>query len=160
MGPPLEKAVFSRLESSPQQFFEILPDDWSVEIGPAWPGYEETASVYVIRYLEKIIGGGILFSTPSPDVSYYDTAGLSLLMKWFENGYAYIAYFFVLEKYRGMGLGMKWLTELFRAYPAKGFFLTIDDLSLVGFYEKAGFDLKGEIILKDHKEWLLVRGPE
>lgn len=157
MGSAIEQVAFYKLEQDPELFFEILPFDWSVEISPVWPLYATNSSIYVLKYAERIIGGGILFSMLSPDVSDYGTTGQLKLGSWFEKGYGYVAYFFISDDYRGIGLGKKWLRHLIEVCPFKGLFLTIDDKSLIDFYEKAGFGLHDEIVFKDHKEWLLVR---
>ncbi|UZR96374.1 GNAT family N-acetyltransferase [Chondrinema litorale] len=158
MESALGEVIFTRLEGSPKLFFDILPDEWSIDIAPVWSHYEKNSSIYVVKYNEKIIGGGILFSTLSPDTKYYDAPALSKLKTWFDDGYGYIAYFYISDQYRGKGIGIKWLNELIALNASKGLFLTIEDDSLIGFYKKAGFNLQDEINFEDNTEWLLVRG--
>ena len=157
MGFTLEQVEFYKLEDRPERFFEILPLDWSAEIQPVWYQYQDSSYIYVLGYDDQMIGGGILFSEPSPDIDYYNAAQRFKVVSLLEKGYGYVGYFFILDKFRSRGLGMKWLDELIRMNPSKGLCLTIDDDSLKGFYAKAGFKLNEEIDFQDHKEWLLVR---
>ncbi|MBT30055.1 MAG: hypothetical protein CMO01_10385 [Thalassobius sp.] len=158
MEPTLEAFIFTKLESNSNLFFDILPDEWSNDIVPVWSQYEKSSSIYVVKLKGKIIGGGILFNTPAPDTKHYNALAISKLNTWFDKGYKYIAYFLIQDQYRGMGIGLKWLMEIIALQLNQGLFLTVDEQSLINFYEKVGFKLQEEIRLKDCKEWVLVWG--
>lgn len=153
LEPSVKTVKFSKLSKNVDSFFDILPKDWSDEIAPKWEMYARNSQVYVLTEEGQVIGGGILFSTASPDLEYSG----HVAKEWFEKGYKYIAYFYIVPSRRGEGLGRKWLDELQKTNPDQSLFLTIDDYALVGFYEKADFTLLREIITEVGTEWLMVK---
>ena len=53
---------FEKLKGNPNQFFDILPQEWKNIIIPNWVFYKKTATIYVIKENNEIICGGIVFS--------------------------------------------------------------------------------------------------
>lgn len=146
-------ATFVHLSQDVKPFFDILPDDWAIEIEPIWEAYADHSEVYVLTETSQVVGGGILFSAPAPDVKETQ----QITQQWFDKGYKYIAYFYIAESRRGEGLGQEWLHKLMKAHPDQPLFLTIEEYSLVQFYEKSHFKVVQEIDTKFGTEWLMVR---
>ena len=141
---------FSKLKSNPNQFFDILPEDWQDEIVPFWDDYKNTASIYVIKEDSHVIAGGILFSTCSPDITYFKKEAQT----WFENGFLYIGFLWVSEDKRNNNLGSFWLDELKKQLPNQKLWLLIEEERLHSFYLKNDFNLDKTIKNNDHLEWL------
>lgn len=135
-----------------QRFFNILPPDWQESIIPFWPSYQNNARIFVLEKSVEVIGGGIVFSTVSPDtMPYQDEA-----QKWVDIGYLYIGFLWIDEKYRDQKLGSRWIQEVLKTFPQQAFWLTIDDLKLLPFYERNGFKLIKMVELESHNEWVLA----
>ena len=116
-------------------FFNILPKDWQEGIVPFWEDYKETTEGYVLIDNNKIIAGGLVFSTCPPDMLYdKDEAE-----KWINKGYLYVGFIFVIEERRQQNLGSIRLDNLKTTYPNQKFWLTNEDLKLDSFYDKNGF---------------------
>ena len=141
---------FEKLKSNPNQFFDILPEDWQDEIIPFWDDYKNTASIYVIKEDSHVIAGGILFSTCSPDILYFKKEAQT----WFKNGFLYIGFLWVAEDKRNNNLGSFWLDELKRQLPNQKLWLLIEEERLHSFYLKNDFKLDKTIKNNDHLEWL------
>jgi GNAT superfamily N-acetyltransferase len=139
--------------TSPQDFFSILPPDWQREIAPVWESYKASAKIKTLTLGNEVVGGGILFSTVSPDTTQYKEEALH----WFGLGYIYIGFLFIDEKHRGKHYGSLWLQEVEKTTQHNKFWLTIDDYELVKFYEPNGFQLVKKISLPDWDEWVLIK---
>ncbi|MCB0448138.1 MAG: GNAT family N-acetyltransferase [Gelidibacter sp.] len=144
------KYHFKKLDADPDQFFDILPQDWQDEIVPHWDNYKNTATIYIIESEGHVIAGGILFSTCSPDISYYKKEAQS----WFDKGYLYIGYLWVAEDMRNMNLGSFWLNQLKKELPEQHFWLLIEEERLHNFYLKNDFRLIETLKNDVHSEWL------
>ena len=144
---------FFECTESPGLFFQILPEDWKTAIIPFWPKYRETTRVFVISISGKVVVGGLVFSTVSPDTMFYKEEAQS----WFNNGYLYLAYIWVDEHYRGKGLGSIWLKQIHSFYNKQKFWLAIEDYALLKFYSANGYNLVKEIQGEENAEWILAR---
>lgn len=145
---------FSLTESTPdaKRFFSILPTDWQESIVPYWPRYQNTSQIFVLETSEEVVGGGIIFSTVSPDSWAYKEEA----QEWLEKGYLYIGFLWISDKHRGQQLGSLWLQEVFKKFRNQPFWLTIDEFQLSDFYIRNGFKLVRKIELPGHDEWILV----
>lgn len=117
------------------QFFNMLPQDWQQSILPFWEEYKNTTKCYVLLENDEPIVGGLVFSECPPDMLYAKDEANS----WFNNGYLYLGFIYVLEEKRGHNLGSIWLSHLKNKFPKQKYWLTIEDLGLHGFYIKNGF---------------------
>lgn len=135
-----------------KRFFSILPPDWQESIVPYWTRYQNTSQIFVLETSEEVVGGGIIFSTVSPDSLAYKEEAL----EWLEKGYLYIGFLWISEKYRGQQLGSFWLQEVLKKFRNQAFWLTIDEFQLLDFYIRNGFKLVRKIELPGHDEWILV----
>ena len=148
--------IFKETTSNPNLFFDFLPLDWKDEIVPFWPDYQNSARIFILENDEGVLGGGIVFSTVSPDtIAFRDEA-----QQWYDAGYLYIAFLFISEKHRGQQLGSRWLQHIFQHFPNQPFWLSIEDTGLLGFYEKNGFVKMKEVQGKYGEEWILARPAE
>jgi GNAT superfamily N-acetyltransferase len=154
----VKDVCFTSLEGNPDTFFAILPKDWSDEIKPYWNSYKDTSTIYVVKQNKAIFGGGILFNKPSPDMYDYNFDTKTKMQSWFDKGFGYFAYFYILPEYRNKGLGHFWINQLLKLHKSKGLFLSIEDKSLIAFYEKAGFKISDEIDFEGGREWVMVWG--
>lgn len=136
----------------PEHFFSVLPPDWQEGIVPFWTDYQHTAQIFITRTPEETAGGGIVFSTVSPDTMPYKEEA----QKWADAGFLYIGFLWFAEKYRGKQMGSSWLQEVINLFPHKPFWLSVDDFKLVPFYERAGFTLIKKLELETHDEWILA----
>ena len=144
---------FVELTQTPDRFFNILPEDWSVEIAPVWHQYAPTGSrIFGMIENEEVVAGGIVFTTVSPDTKGYE----AIAQRWFDAGYLYIAFLFVSPEARGRGLGSHWVTELRKHMQGQHFWLAIEDANLVKFYEPLGFVVKESVDNEGTQEWLLA----
>uniref|UniRef100_UPI0040472D09 GNAT family N-acetyltransferase n=1 Tax=Mariniflexile sp. TaxID=1979402 RepID=UPI0040472D09 len=117
------------------EFFNILPKDWQEGILPFWQTYKMTTQGYLLVEKNQIIAGGLVFSKCPPDMLYAESeANL-----WFDTGYLYVGFIYVIEERRQQNLGSVWLDHLKRMYPNQKYWLTIEDLKLDAFYIKNGF---------------------
>ncbi|MCB9286548.1 MAG: GNAT family N-acetyltransferase [Lewinellaceae bacterium] len=145
---------FKEITSTPERFFSILPADWRGAIAPYWPEYSGTARIFTLESGDEVVGGGILFSTPAPDILAYGEEA----RYWFENGFLYIGFLWIAEVHRGKQLGSLWLQQLQDRLPGQSFWLSIDDYSLKGFYERNGYRLVKEVSLETGTEWVMTKG--
>ena len=137
------------------EFFDILPIGWRNSIAPYWNDYKANSSIYGIYLNNKIIAGGIVFNTCSPDMLY----NVSEAEQWFNENYLYIGFIWVKEEFRNQQLGSKWLKALIEQFPNQRFWLTVEDENLIKFYTKNGFQLIKSLKNGDDDEWLLTYKP-
>ena len=142
--------VFKELENDQKVFFEMLPTDWQSEIVPFWEDYQNSSKIYVLFENKTLIGGGIVFSKTPPDVLYYETEA----KEWFENGFLYLGFIWIIEEKRGKNLGSIWLDELKKSFPNQNYWLLIEEEHLHRFYQKNGFKLDTALAHEAHCEWL------
>ncbi len=145
---------FSNATESPEQFFNILPDDWQVLIVPYWKSYEDAAKIYVLKEGGEVVAGGLVFSKSLPDMSDFEQS----LQYLFSEGYLYIGFIWVPEHKRNRNLASQWLTLLKNQDPNQKYWLTIEEAWLKHFYEKNGFKLIKESDNAGEKEWLFTFG--
>ena len=143
-------------QSNNQDFFQLLPTDWKNSILPFWDNYVDNSSIYLLFDNDKIIAGGIVFHSCSPDMMYNELEA----KKWFDNDYLYLGFIWVVEEYRNKKIGSKWLQALMKKFPTQKFWLTIDEEKLAFFYIKNGFKLIKSLKNGDDTEWLLCYNPE
>ena len=143
-------------QSNNQDFFQLLPIDWKNSILPFWDNYVDNSSIYLLFDNDKIIAGGIVFHSCSPDMMYNELEA----KKWFDNDYLYLGFIWVVEEYRNKKIGSKWLQALMKKFPTQKFWLTIDEENLAFFYIKNGFKLIKSLKNGDDTEWLLCYNPE
>ena len=117
------------------EFFNMLPLDWQESILPFWDLYKNSTKCYVLLDHEKPVAGGLVFSKCSPDMLYNKEEAET----WFNKGYFYLGFIYVIEERRGHNLGSEWLSHLKEINPKQKYWLTIEDLGLHGFYIKNGF---------------------
>lgn len=142
-------------QSFNQDFFQLLPIDWKNSIIPFWDNYASNSSIYLLCDDDKIIAGGIVFNTCSPDMMYNELEAA----KWFNSGYLYLGFIWVIEEYRNKKTGSTWLQALMKKFPTQKFWLTIDEENLAFFYIKNGFKLITSLKNGDETEWLLTYEP-
>ncbi len=141
---------FSNATDNPEQFFNILPQDWQVLIVPYWDSYKDYAKIYVLKEGDEVVAGGLVFSKSLPDMSDFERSVQHL----FKEGYLYIGFIWVPEHKRNLQLASQWLTLLKNQDPAQKYWLTIEEAWLKHFYEKNGFKLIKENNDAADKEWL------
>ncbi|GAA4290383.1 GNAT family N-acetyltransferase [Aestuariibaculum suncheonense] len=118
-----------------ESFFSILPLDWQESILPFWDDYKASTECFVLKEEDDIIAGGLVFSECPPDMLYAKQQADF----WFDTGYKYLGFIYVLESKRGQNLGSLWLNSLKDTYMHGKFWLTIEDINLHHFYVKNGF---------------------
>ena len=136
--------------NNPEQFFNLLPDDWKPFIVPYWEDYKDAAKIYVLKENEETVAGGLVFSTSLPDMSDFERSQQHL----FAEGYLYLGFIWVPLDKRNRQLASQWLTLLKNQDPTQKYWLTIEEAWLKHFYEKNGFVLIEESNDADNKEWL------
>ncbi len=147
---------FEKLKGNPNQFFDILPEDWKISIIPNWVYYKKTASIYVIKENNEIICGGIVFTEKLKEMTSFEILHAYL----FTEGYYYLGYIWVSEHKRNQQLATKWLTHLKEQNPEQKYWLTIEEEELNYFYKKNGFKLFAESNDDfDAKEWIFTYNP-
>ncbi|MEQ9375136.1 MAG: GNAT family N-acetyltransferase [Imperialibacter sp.] len=142
---------FKEVTNAPQVLFDILPDDWQECIVPFWGRYAATARVFCLLSDEKVLGGGIVFSTIPPD-----TLDEKMAQELFDKGLLYIGFLWISEEMRGCNLGSKWIEQARKVFDDKQFWLTIDDYRLTSFYKRNGFQLIGEVSKDESVEWVMA----
>lgn len=147
--------TFKLLESKPGLFFDLLPNDWQELIVPHWHRYENSSSIYVIEEKDKIIGGGIVFTTSPPDIQYFKTEA----QFWFDKGYHYLGFIWICEERRGANLGSFWMNQLKLFNPTQKYWLLIEEEHLHRFYKKNGFILESTVLQNGNTEWLYTYHP-
>lgn len=143
---------FKETTSVPERFFSILPPDWREAISPYWPDYADTARIFTLETNGEVIGGGILFTTPAPDILSYGAEA----EHWFDQGFLYIGFLWIAEEHRGRQLGSWWLQKLRELLPGQPFWLSIDDYGLRAFYERNGYRLVKAVEVETGTEWVLI----
>ena len=143
---------FTNATESPEQFFNMLPEDWQVLIVPYWESYKDVAKIYVLKENEEVVAGGLVFSKSLPDMSDFERAQ----QHFFKEGYLYIGFIWVPLDKRNKNLASQWLTLLKNLDPTQKYWLTIEEEWLKHFYEKNGFVLIEESDDAADKEWLYV----
>ncbi|UOB17007.1 GNAT family N-acetyltransferase [Abyssalbus ytuae] len=144
--------LFTDITPTPNVFFNILPPDWQHSIVSFWKEYAPSSKIYTLKRGNEILGGGIVFSQPTPDVAHYKKEAHDL----FEKGYLYIAFLWMAPSQRDKGLGSLWMKELFKKHPLQKFWLSIEDYSLSAFYKKNNFTLYKEITTNPAPEWIML----
>jgi GNAT superfamily N-acetyltransferase len=140
------------ITAAPKRFFDILPPDWRVEIEPHWFEYSSECRIYGLNENESIIGGGIVFSTVSPDTRGYR----EIAQRWLDRGYLYLGFIYVIEHRRSEGLGTLWIKEVKALNDEQRFWLSIDDKVLSSFYQRLGFKIVQEVQNAGEPEWILA----
>lgn len=143
-------------QSTNLEFFKLLPTDWHNSIVPFWDDYADSSRIYLLYHKNKLIAGGITFKTCSPDMLYDEYEA----KKWFDQGFIYLGFIWVIEEYRNKKIGSMWLKELINKFPTQKFWLTVDEENLISFYKKNGFELIKTLKNEDDIEWLLTYEPE
>ncbi|MFA5296954.1 MAG: hypothetical protein WC389_01960 [Lutibacter sp.] len=146
---------FSNATNSPEQFFNILPEDWKSLIVPYWDNYKDVAKIYILKDDDEVVAGGLVFSKSLPDMSDFERS----LQYLFSQGYLYIGFIWVPEHKRNKQLASQWLTLLKNQDPKQKYWLTIEEEWLKYFYEKNGFKLIEESNDADDMEWLYTYVP-
>lgn len=146
---------FSNATDRPEQFFNMLPDDWQVLIVPYWDNYKGSAKIYILKEGNEAVAGGLIFSKSLPDMSDFERS----LQYLFSEGYLYIGFIWVPEHKRNRQLASQWLTLLKDQDPNQKYWLTIEEQPLKYFYEKNDFKLIKESNNDDDKEWLFTYQP-
>jgi hypothetical protein len=144
---------FEECSHNPQRFFSTLPTDWQEGILPYWEAYQQTARIFILETGTEVLGGGIVFSTPSPDTQ---PCFLQQARQWFDEGYLYIGYLWICEQHRDKQLGSAWLQSLFGLNPQQKFWLSIEEFRLASFYRRNGFALMQHVNLGETEEWVLA----
>lgn len=134
-------------------FFNILPKDWQETIVPHWNHYKDSSRIYILRDADEICGGGIVFDGLSPDMKVHE----KVVQKYILQNFKYLGFIWIKENHRSKGLGKLWLQEVFKTYPGQGFWLSIEDESLKGFYQKLGFSLSETLSYNGYQEWLMQK---
>ena len=142
-------------QSFNQDFFQLFPTDWYNSIVPYWSDYSDSSSIFLLYNKNKIIAGGIIFSSCSPDMMYNENEA----QDWFTQGYLYIGFIWVTEEYRNKKIGSNWLQLLKDKFPTQKFWLTVDDKNLIPFYTKNGFKLIKSLKNENNEEWILTYKP-
>ncbi|MBO3098132.1 GNAT family N-acetyltransferase [Gelidibacter pelagius] len=146
----MEGFKFRELKNDPQQFFQILPEDWQDEIVPFWDTYKTDSKIYIIEDDTGIVGGGIVFYKSPPNFEYFETDAKA----WFDKGYGYLGFIWISEPYRNKSLGSFWLNQLKSENPQQRYFLLTEEEHLHHFYLKNGFVCSRSLHNEDHLEWL------
>lgn len=149
------KVELVELKQSPQSFFQLLPEDWQDAIVPFWENYKGSAKIYTLTAENKILGGGIAFSSVSPDTEIYYFEAQNML----NQGYLYLGFLWVNKEFREKGLGSLWLKELFKKNPGQKYWLSIEDFGLASFYIKNGFNLLKQLDVNGCTEWIMIYEP-
>lgn len=139
-----------------EQFFKIIPKDWNEYILAFWNDFKSTTECYVLVENKEVIAGGLVFSKCPPDMWY----AINEANKWFEKGYLYLGFIFVLEEKRHQNLGSVWLNYLKTKFPNQKYWLTIEDLRLDRFYVKNDFKKVKSLFNQDQEEWLYIFDPK
>lgn len=152
----MENFIFRELKNNPQQFFEMLPQDWQDEIVPFWDDFKNDAKIYTIEDHSAIIGGGIVFYKSPPNFEYFETEAKTL----FDAGYLYLGFIWIAENQRNKNLGSIWLSQLKALHPNQKYFLLTEEAHLQHFYEKNNFSQIKSVQNQDHQEWLYLNKKE
>lgn len=141
------------LTDHPEDFFGLLPEDWRVGIEPFWPEYQSSSKIFGIEQEGQVAGGGILFTTVSPDtLSYKEEA-----QRLFHLGLHYFGFLWIDPEHRGKSLGSFWIKEVQNRHPDNPLWLSIEEKDLQSFYEKNGFTMYKEVHNDSGtKEWIMV----
>lgn len=150
---PKPTAEIIDISDAPELFFEMLPDDWKLELESNWEEFRLSVKLYGIKLNEELIGGGLVFSTHTSETDSYPP----MAEYYFDNGYLYIGYLWIAENFRGRNLGDLWLKSIFEMYPNNPFWLSIEDAGLAKFYLKNGFTLEREVTFSGGKDWIYIR---
>lgn len=143
------------LQQLPESFFQLLPEDWQETIVPCWENYKGSAQIYTLTSESKILGGGIVFSSVSPDTEVYYFEAQNML----NQGYLYLGFLWINNEFRDKGFGSLWLKKLFKKNPQQKYWLSIEDFGLSSFYIKNGFKLLKQVEVDDSIEWIMVYEP-
>lgn len=144
------KAMEFKQTTDYDTFFDLLPPDWQANIFPFWETYKRSTKCYVLLEDDKPIVGGLVFSECPPDMLY----AMEEATEWFQKGYLYLGFIYVLEDKRGQNFGSLWLSNLKNALPDQKYWLTIEDIGLHGFYSKNGFT-RVKSLFNDNQEEIL-----
>lgn len=146
---------FHEITDAPQDFFEILPIEWQQDITDQWLEIESYLRVFIIENENGPQAGGLVFDQMPPDMRLHTHA----CQQWVDKGFFYLGYIWVNESYRSRKLGSQWISYLRNHYPGQNFWLSIEDIELLPFYEKNGFFVADVLHTPAGMEWVLVDGP-
>ena len=134
-------------------FFKLLPIDWKDDIVKYYSSNQSSTHVYLLEENGVVKAGGIVFQKTPPDMQFnFEESDY-----WFNNGYLYLGFIWVLPEFRKQKFGSKWLAALKKKIPSQKFWLTTEDKKLNAFYVKNGFKLQKQ--LESTSEWLLTYTP-
>ncbi|MEQ9405366.1 MAG: GNAT family N-acetyltransferase [Cyclobacteriaceae bacterium] len=152
LEPAIVLPVFTEITDRPHRFFDILPENWKEDLVPVWPEYQSTSGIYALVQHNRIIGGGIVFRKAPPDVKPYE----ALANQLFDYGLLYFGFLWIVPDQRGRNYGSLWIKELKKKLKGQAFWLAVEELGLVRFYEKNSFRAYREVLVEDRKEWLMI----
>lgn len=132
MTPPIY------INSVPNQldFVQLLPLDWQEALAAEGKRLDNISQISGLFSDFELLGGGIVFSSLLAGATDFEKLHADYLFKTFGN---YIGFVWIRPDFRGKRLGVEWFLALFKRHPSSGFWLSIEEESLLSFYTKLGF---------------------
>ncbi|WP_318309258.1 GNAT family N-acetyltransferase [Flagellimonas crocea] len=146
---------FLKWEKPPDQFLAAMPEEWQWDFYIYLENTVDHMELFAITEQDHILGGGMVFKGLPPEMKIFEKE----VETFVERGYLYIGFLFVVPKYRGQHIGSTWLESMKALYSDKGFWLTVEEPSLIEFYEKNGFKWTGTLVQGKRSEELLTLEP-
>ncbi|MDC6405733.1 MULTISPECIES: GNAT family N-acetyltransferase [Maribacter] len=126
---------FLKWQGPLDQFLAAMPEEWHWDFFIYMDNAKDCIELFAITVDDQIVSGGMVFKGLPPEMKIFERE----VEHYPENGYLYIGFLFVVPEYRGQDIGSTWLECIRALYGEKGFWLTVEEPGLVGFYEKNGF---------------------
>lgn len=146
---------FMQWQGAPDQFLAAMPEEWRADFRLYLESCADRMELFVITDNGQIIAGGIVMNGLPPEMKRFEKD----IKHYIEKGYLYIGFLFVATEYRKQNIGSTWLRHITEAFDTQGFWLTVEDVGLIEFYEKNGFGWKGTLTQDQLSEELLVFEP-
>ncbi|MER3374609.1 MAG: GNAT family N-acetyltransferase [Allomuricauda sp.] len=146
---------FFKWQGVPDRFLEAMPENWWADFHFYQEHSKDCMELFVMTEQDKIVAGGIVMEGLPPDMKIFEKR----VGPFIEKGYLYIGFLFVVKEYRGQDIGSTWLRCIKGVYGANGFWLTVEEPGLIGFYKKNGFRWEESLTQGQRSEELLIFEP-
>lgn len=146
---PLQLLSFAH---PPREWVAELPKDWQKALTEMYQNQAQDLECLILAEGGHWRAAGIICRMLPWDMETYRKQ----LGKYMSSGHLYIGFLWTFLGARQQGWGSQWLQKVKQYYPSQGLWLTVEEATLIPFYERNGFHEEQCLGQGTAKEWVLV----